>query len=84
MIWTRPRDSALADLAPLVRASPCGIHVGTTQTDVMPLHTRVEDPLCPRGLYQFAVAVQTGTRSLYERVPGAPFCIFSTSVSLQW
>ena len=35
MVWTPARDSALAGLAPLVRASPCGIHVGTTQTDIM-------------------------------------------------
>ena len=68
MVWTQARSSALVGLAPLVRVSPCGIHVGTTQTDIMPLHTRVEDPLCSRGLYQFAVvtAVHTGTTSLYE------------------
>ena len=43
MVWIRARNSALAGLAPLVRMGPRGIHIETTtQTDVMPLHTRVE------------------------------------------
>ena len=44
MVWTRARSSALSGLAPLVRVGPCGIHVGTTQTDIMLLHTCVESP----------------------------------------
>ena len=76
MVWIRTRNSALAGLAPLVGVCPCGIHIETiTQTDVMPFHTRVEDPLCPRGLHQLAVvtAVHTAATSLYESASGAPF-----------
>ena len=58
-----------------MRVSPRGIHTKTPQTDVMPLYTRVEDSLCPRGLHQFAVvtAVPTATTGLYESPSGAPF-----------
>ena len=44
----------LAGLAPLVRVNPRYIHIKTTLTDIIPLHTSVKDPLS-RGLDQFAV-----------------------------
>ena len=51
MVWARARSSALAGLAPLVRVSPCRIHIGTTQTDIMPLHTRVDSIHCVLEAY---------------------------------
>ena len=47
MVWTRVCNSLSAGLAPLVRVSPRGICIETTQTDLILSHTRVENPLCP-------------------------------------
>ena len=75
MLCVPARNSASAGLAPLVCVSPRDIHIETVHTDVMPVHTHVEDLLCPRGLWQFTVvtAVHAATTSVYESASGAPF-----------
>ena len=85
MVWIRARNSALAGLAPLVCVSPRGICIETTQTDLILSHTCVENPLCPRGLHQFAVvtAVPQGLQAYMKALQVRPFCNFATPVSLQ-
>ena len=85
MVWIRARNSALVGLAPLVRVNPRGIHIETTQTDTMSLHTHVGIRcvleaysnllwrlLCPQQLQAYMKALQV-----------RPFCNFCTSVSHQ-